>query len=84
MYGHKDLQRSEMLRMIRQHMIQYAGNARLKIFGQLNCAAGRRMKTENRVFFKETKEALSAGFRPCARCMPKQYRAWRKRKTFEV
>jgi methylphosphotriester-DNA--protein-cysteine methyltransferase len=73
-----------MLRMIRQHTIKYAGNARLKIFGQLNCAAGKRMKIENRVFFKERNEALCAGFRPCARCMPKHYREWRKSKTREA
>jgi methylphosphotriester-DNA--protein-cysteine methyltransferase len=74
MYRHIDLSKQVFIRMIRNNSIQYAGNVRLKIFGHLNCKSGKRMKKENRVFFKTETEAISAGFRPCGHCMPIRYR----------
>jgi methylphosphotriester-DNA--protein-cysteine methyltransferase len=55
-----------------------AGNARLKIYGLLKCPSGKRMKLENRVFFKTETEALQSGFRPCGHCMRDQFRKWKK------
>jgi methylphosphotriester-DNA--protein-cysteine methyltransferase len=69
MIRHDDLTKSELLMLIQQGAITLAGNRRLKIYGKLTCASGRRMKKENRVFFKNTAEALENGFRPCGNCM---------------
>jgi methylphosphotriester-DNA--protein-cysteine methyltransferase len=30
-----------------------------------------------RVFFADEADAVAAGYRPCARCMPEKYRAWK-------
>jgi len=48
-----------------------------KLYGRLDCRAGRRMKPENRVFFRDETDAISAGYRPCAVCMPDAYKAWK-------
>jgi methylphosphotriester-DNA--protein-cysteine methyltransferase len=69
MYQHTILTASDLFRKLKNRRIQYAGNKRLKIFGRLNCKSGKRMKKENRVFFKTEAEALSSGFRPCGHCM---------------
>ncbi|HEV8513084.1 MAG TPA: Ada metal-binding domain-containing protein [Cyclobacteriaceae bacterium] len=49
--------------------MQFAGNAKLKIYRTLSCHSGKRMKKENRVFFESEAEAISLGFRPCRNCM---------------
>jgi len=58
------------------------GYKRKKIYGQLNCpnalrwiARGEYVK--HRVFFKDEETAKAAGYRPCAICMPDQYRTWK-------
>ena len=77
MTRHNDIGRQELWTKIKNRSIQYAGNSRLKIFGLLNCNSGKRMKPENRVFFKTETEALASGFRPCGHCMLDQYRQWK-------
>ena len=77
MTRHNGIGRHELRQKIKNRSIQYAGNSRLKIFGLLNCSSGKRMKKENRIFFKTETEALAAGFRPCGHCMPDQYRKWK-------
>ena len=57
--------------------ISIGGNAKLKIYGTLNCSSGKRMKVENRVFFKDENEAISVGFRPCGHCMRERYLTWK-------
>lgn len=58
-----------------------------RIYGRLDCpAALRAIKTsknykEHRVFFASEEDAKAAGFRPCGRCMPKEYKAWKERKA---
>jgi methylphosphotriester-DNA--protein-cysteine methyltransferase len=54
-----------------------AGNQRLKIYGRLNCFSGKRMKNENRVFFRDEEEAVEAGYRPCGHCFKKKYWVWK-------
>jgi methylphosphotriester-DNA--protein-cysteine methyltransferase len=54
-----------------------AGNAKLKIYGKLNCTSGKRMKAANRIFFKNEEEALQTGFRPCGNCMKQAYKDWK-------
>jgi methylphosphotriester-DNA--protein-cysteine methyltransferase len=57
--------------------IQFAGNSKLKIYGALGCASGKRMKTANRVFFGSETEAKNNGYRPCGHCMRKAYSKWK-------
>jgi methylphosphotriester-DNA--protein-cysteine methyltransferase len=33
---------------------------------------------DNRVFFGDERDAIAAGYRPCAVCMPEAFRAWRE------
>ncbi len=62
-----------LFKRIRQGEIKFAGNARLKIYGKLSCGSGKRMKKENRVFFKSEAEAVSLGYRACKHCMRERY-----------
>lgn len=57
--------------------IQLGGNANLKIYGTLSCKSGKRMKVKNRVFFKNEKEAIAEGYRPCGHCMRAKYKIWK-------
>jgi methylphosphotriester-DNA--protein-cysteine methyltransferase len=77
MIPHKLLDRKELIQKIRLREILFAGNLRLKIYGLLNCSSGKRMKTENRVFFVNEQEAIDMGFRPCGNCMSDRYREWK-------
>ena len=69
--------RNNLRSRIKSGEINFAGNLNLKIFGRLNCTSGKRMKTENRVFFKSKAEAEKAGFRPCGHCMREEYKNWK-------
>jgi methylphosphotriester-DNA--protein-cysteine methyltransferase len=57
------------------------GNRRLKIYGRLDCPSARRARARGyarrRVFFADEATAIAAGYRPCARCMPAEYRRWK-------
>lgn len=77
MYHHTELDKKQLASLIRKRAITLGGYKKAKIYGLLSCRAGRRMKTENRVFFRDEKEALAAGYRPCSACLPEQYRQWK-------
>ena len=79
MIGHSSLSLAQLQSLIRSKKIILAGNRSLKIFGLLSCYSGKRMKTENRVFFKSRFEATRQGFRPCGNCLPHDYQLWRKK-----
>jgi methylphosphotriester-DNA--protein-cysteine methyltransferase len=79
MINHTTIDRENLLKKIKDQRIRYAGNARLKIFGRLNCKSGKRMKKQHRVFFETETEAISFGFRPCGHCMPGEYKKWKLR-----
>lgn len=64
--------------LIRKGDITLGGYRKAKIFGLLSCRSGKRMKAENRVFFKSEAEALAAGYRPCGHCMQPQYEHWKR------
>src|SRR3954453_19271474 len=54
----------------------------IRIYGRLNCPSALRHLTsgrykKHRVFFADEITALSAGFRPCARCLPRNAE-WRR------
>lgn len=59
--------------LIRKGEIMLGGYSKAKIYGLLSCSSGKRMKAENRVFFKDEAEALAKGYRPCGRCMKIKY-----------
>jgi hypothetical protein len=54
------------------------GHMRGRLYGRLDCKAALRAiarggYVKNRVFFADERIALSAGFRPCAVCLPESY-----------
>jgi methylphosphotriester-DNA--protein-cysteine methyltransferase len=58
------------------------GHRRSKIYGHLTCrsalsAIARGGYIKHRVFFLDEATAMSAGYRPCAVCMPLKYAAWK-------
>lgn len=68
-----------LVTLVKSRAITLGGHRPGKIYGQLNCWAGKRMNSENRVFFRDETEAIAQGYRPCAVCMPKAYKVWRGR-----
>ncbi|MGN7740899.1 Ada metal-binding domain-containing protein [Pseudomonas sp. 22526] len=58
------------------------GHRGSRIYGRLDCPAALRAiarggYVRQRVFFADEASARSAGYRPCARCLPRAYAAWR-------
>lgn len=58
------------------------GNRRLKIYGRLDCPSAnyyisKGQYVKYRVFFADEDTAISAGYRPCAKCMKKEYKNWK-------
>ena len=58
------------------------GHRRTKGYGRLDCrvALGWIAKghyVRHRVFFADEATAIAAGYRPCAVCMPDEYRVWK-------
>jgi hypothetical protein len=55
-------------------------------YGRLDCKVARRalengtLYAQQRVFFADEATAIAAGYRPCAKCMPAEYKAWKARK----
>jgi methylphosphotriester-DNA--protein-cysteine methyltransferase len=77
--GNTGFQRMRKLKcLIDRGEIQFAGNKKLKIYGTFCCSSGKRMKTENRMFFQSEEEAKSAGYRPCGHCMHDEYLRWKQ------
>jgi len=77
MIRHTDLTDRELYTLLKSQQIQWGGNAKLKIYGRLDCTSGKRMKRQNRVFFLNEQQALAQQFRPCGHCMRAAYRAWK-------
>lgn len=77
MWRHQELSPLELRHLIRQGCIAWGGNQKLKIYGKLTCRSGKRMKTENRIFFSSEAEAQAAGYRPCGHCMRQKYQDWK-------
>lgn len=55
-----------------------------KLYGRLDCSAAlsaiaRGGYVKHRVFFRDEATAISAGYRPCAVCMPREYVQWKYR-----
>jgi methylphosphotriester-DNA--protein-cysteine methyltransferase len=76
--GNTPFKRSRQLKMLLDNNeISMAGNTKLKIYGLLACASGKKMKMQNRVFFVSAAEATKMGYRPCGHCMRKEYTVWK-------
>lgn len=76
MIRHNDIGSKALHRKIKQGDILCGGNLKLKIYGNLNCGSGKRLKRENRVFFESPDEAVAEGYRPCGHCMKSEYKKW--------
>ncbi|CAN5652523.1 hypothetical protein BH09BAC4_BH09BAC4_31080 [soil metagenome] len=66
-----------LVTLVKSGAITLSGHRPGKIYGRLNCRSGKRMKSENRIFFRDETEAIAQGYRPCAVCMPKTYKVWK-------
>lgn len=60
------------------------GHRKLKIYGRLDCPSALRyiekgQYVKYRVFFVDEKTAIAAGYRPCAKCMPDEYKKWKEK-----
>lgn len=58
------------------------GHRRNRIYGRLDCpsalhAIAKGGYVKQRVFFLQETDAVAAGFRPCAICMPRAYAQWK-------
>ncbi len=65
--------------LVRSGTITLGGNGPGRIYGRLDCRAGKRMKSKNRVFFRDKAEATEADIRPCALCLPEEYKTWKQK-----
>ena len=78
MIQHRTIDKRQLFALLKTGSIMFAGNVKLKIYGRLYCASGKRMRKENRVFFINEAEATASGFRPCRHCMREQYSEWKR------
>jgi methylphosphotriester-DNA--protein-cysteine methyltransferase len=76
MIKHIEISDSDLRSKIKQKIICFGGNRKLKIYGTLQCKSGKRMNRKNRVFFASENEAIKNDFRPCGNCMKTEYKKW--------
>lgn len=60
-----------------------------RIYGTLDCpgaarAIARGGYVANRVFFADEETAVAAGYRPCATCLPTEYKTWKDRRAMPL
>ena len=77
MIEHSEIPNTLLRAKIKNGEISFGGNKKLKIYGQLFCKSGKRMKQENRIFFGSELEAIENQFRPCGHCMKTEYKKWK-------
>ena len=61
---------------------RWGGHRGTHIYGRLDCASALRAIARggyvaHRVFFRKQADAVSAGYRPCAVCLPEKYQRWK-------
>lgn len=61
------------------------GNKKLKIYGRFDCLSAlnyieKGMYIKNRVLFDSVDTAIKAGYRPCGKCLKKEYNNWKNNK----
>jgi hypothetical protein len=64
----------------------FGGHRRGRLYGRLDCPAGLRAirrggYVSQRVFFADEADAVAAGYRPCAVCLPAAYVKWKAHLT---
>ena len=62
---------------------EIGGHKKLKIYGKMDCPSAKRYIADNkyvqhRIFFANENVAKTAGYRPCAKCMKKEYDEWKR------
>jgi Metal binding domain of Ada len=62
------------------------GHRKNKLYGRLDCPSALRWLAKGhivkyRVFFADEATAIAAGYRPCAVCMPTEYRRWKQERA---
>lgn len=77
MIKHSESEDKLIRKLIREKKIIFGGNKKLKIYGTLRCASGKRMKRQDRIFFASENGAISNNFRPCGHCMKLEYKNWK-------
>lgn len=77
MIAHHKINSTLLRSKIRNQEISVGGHGKMKIYGTLHCKSGKRMKVENRVFFRNETEAVEHGYRPCGNCMNSKYQNWK-------
>jgi methylphosphotriester-DNA--protein-cysteine methyltransferase len=61
----------------------FGGHRKRRLYGRMDCKSARRALhmgasyAQQRVFFKDEATAIAAGYRPCAVCMPEEYKVWK-------
>ena len=78
MIHHIEITKRKLKLLIDSGEIKLGGNKSLKIYGTLSCKSGKRMKKENRVFFRSGEKAITEGYRPCGHCMKAEYQKWKQ------
>ena len=68
---------------------KFGGYRRRKIYGRLDCKSANAIIAKGgyvkyRVFFKDEDTAIKAGYRPCAKCMPKEYVEWKMKQVRQI
>lgn len=82
MINHSDIAHEDLIFLIKNKRILFAGYKRFKIYGTLDCISGKKkMKKENRVFFESEEEAIENDYRPCGFCMKDKYKIWKETKN---
>ncbi len=67
-----------LVKLVKSETVTLGGHRPGHIYGRLDCRMGKRMKPENRVFFRNETESVASGYRPCAVCLSVAYKAWRE------
>lgn len=66
---------------------EWGGHRGLGLYGRLDCQSAINAiakggpYVKHRVFFATEPDAVAAGYRPCARCCPVEYAAWKPKQT---
>ena len=65
------------------------GHRRGRIYGRLDCPTALRAIERcgyitQRVFFATEHHAVAAGYRPCARCLPREYETWKRSRAAQT
>ena len=74
---HSEISDVDLRIKLKNRTILFGGNINAKIYGTISCAQGKRLKKDDRVFFRSKKEAQKENYRPCGNCLRNEYRKWK-------